>query len=161
MLVALTYLTYQRHYLIINHIGTICAEHNDFSVRFAASLNQVFSLIHYVWVHYISVYFRSNIYLFMKGLDMLIEDMKTGRWLNNHVFSMLKARCLLEDKQACAIRQSGAILHRIRFENTVSAFEPLPQKGAWPKSLSFRVFLINSSSHVYIFFTPLSFFSIW
>lgn len=43
---------------------------------------------------------------------------------------MLKARCPLEDKQACAIKQSGAPLHRIKFENTVSAFETLPQKGA-------------------------------
>ncbi|XP_073290091.1 protein PIR isoform X2 [Primulina huaijiensis] len=67
---------------------------------------------------------------FVQGLEMLIEDMKRARRLNNHVFSMLKARCPLEDKQACAIKQSGAILHRIKFENTVSAFETLPQKGA-------------------------------
>jgi cytoplasmic FMR1 interacting protein len=56
--------------------------------------------------------------------------MKKARRLNNHVFSMLKARCPLEDKIACAIKQSGAPLHRIKFENTVSAFETLPQKGA-------------------------------
>lgn len=67
---------------------------------------------------------------FAQGLEILIEDMKRARRLNNHVFSMLKARCPLEDKQACAIKQSGAILHRIKFENTVSAFETLPQKGA-------------------------------
>lgn len=60
--------------------------------------------------------------------------MKKARRLNNHVFSMLKARCPLEDKQACAIKQSGAPLHRIKFDNTVSAFETLPQKGAWAVS---------------------------
>ena len=38
---ALTYCTYQRHYLIVNHIGTIRAEHDDFTIRFASSLNQV------------------------------------------------------------------------------------------------------------------------
>ncbi|KAI5325542.1 PREDICTED: PIR [Prunus dulcis] len=42
------------------------------------------------------------------------------------LFSMLKARCPLEDKTACAIKQSGAPLHRIKFENTVSVFETLP-----------------------------------
>lgn len=64
-----------------------------------------------------------------KGWDGIIEAMKKARRLNNHVFSMLKARCPLEDKVACAIKQSGAPLNRIKFENTVSAFETLPQKG--------------------------------
>lgn len=67
---------------------------------------------------------------FAQGWEALLEAMKKARRLNNHVFSMLKARCPLEDKQACAIKQSGAPLHRIKFENTVSAFETLPQKGA-------------------------------
>ncbi|XP_026433653.1 protein PIR-like isoform X1 [Papaver somniferum] len=62
--------------------------------------------------------------------ENLLEAMKKERRLNNHVFSMLRARCPLEDKTACAIKQSGAPLHRIKFENTVSAFETLPQKGA-------------------------------
>ncbi|KAA8534712.1 hypothetical protein F0562_032229 [Nyssa sinensis] len=66
----------------------------------------------------------------VQGCEALLEGMKKARRLNNHVFSMLKARCPLEDKQACAIKQSGAPLHRIKFENTVSAFETLPQKGA-------------------------------
>ncbi|XP_065853838.1 protein PIR [Euphorbia lathyris] len=65
-----------------------------------------------------------------QGWETLLEAMKKARRLNNHVFSMLKARCPLEDKTACAIKQSGAPLHRIKFENTVSAFETLPQKGA-------------------------------
>ncbi|KAE8713279.1 putative leucine-rich repeat transmembrane protein kinase [Hibiscus syriacus] len=64
-----------------------------------------------------------------QGWDFLLEPMKKARRLNNHVFSMLKARCPLEDKTACAIKQSGAPLPRIKFENTVSAFETLPQKG--------------------------------
>ncbi|CAH9085991.1 unnamed protein product [Cuscuta epithymum] len=67
---------------------------------------------------------------FVQGLDSLLEAMKRARRLNNHVFSMLKARCPLEDKQACAIKQSGAPLHRVKFQKTVSAFETLPQKGA-------------------------------
>lgn len=66
----------------------------------------------------------------VKGWDGLLEVMKKARRLNNHVFSMLKARCPLEDKTACAIKQSGAPLHRVKFENTVSAFETLPQKEA-------------------------------
>ncbi|KAG9149175.1 hypothetical protein Leryth_003177 [Lithospermum erythrorhizon] len=32
---------YQRHYLVVNHIGTIRAEHDDFTVRFASALNQL------------------------------------------------------------------------------------------------------------------------
>ncbi|KAJ9703129.1 hypothetical protein PVL29_004766 [Vitis rotundifolia] len=64
-----------------------------------------------------------------QGWESLLEAMKKARRLNNHVFSMLKARCPLEDKVACAIKQSGAPMHRIKFENTVSAFETLPQKG--------------------------------
>ncbi|XP_059437375.1 protein PIR [Corylus avellana] len=66
----------------------------------------------------------------VQGWDGVLEAMKKARRLNNHVFSMLKARCPLEDKTACAIKQSGAPLHRIKFDNTVSAFETLPQKGA-------------------------------
>lgn len=66
---------------------------------------------------------------YLQGWEFLLEAMKKARRLNNHVFSMLKARCPLEDKIACAIKQSGAPLHRIKFENTVSAFETLPQKG--------------------------------
>ncbi|KNA11936.1 hypothetical protein SOVF_130140 [Spinacia oleracea] len=65
----------------------------------------------------------------IQGWESLIEAMKKARRLNNHVFSMLKARCPLEDKVACAIKQSGTPLHRIKFENTVSAFETLPQKS--------------------------------
>ncbi|KAI8032616.1 Protein PIR, partial [Camellia lanceoleosa] len=34
------------------------------------------------------------------GWEALLEAMKKARRLNNHVFSMLKARCQLEDKQA-------------------------------------------------------------
>ncbi|KAM7269714.1 hypothetical protein ACFE04_025211 [Oxalis oulophora] len=67
---------------------------------------------------------------FVQGWEPLLEATKKARRLNNHVFSMLKARCPLEDKVACAIKQSGAPLHRIKFENTVSAFETLPQKAA-------------------------------
>ncbi|KAG5056233.1 hypothetical protein JHK85_008743 [Glycine max] len=64
----------------------------------------------------------------VKGWEALLEAMKKARRLNNHVFSMLKARCPLEEKTACAIKQSGAPIHRIKFDNTVSAFETLPQK---------------------------------
>nr|XP_009395117.1 PREDICTED: protein PIR isoform X1 [Musa acuminata subsp. malaccensis] len=63
-----------------------------------------------------------------KGYENLLEAMKKSRRLNNHVFCILRARCPLEDKAACAIKQSGAPLHRVKFLNTVSAFETLPQK---------------------------------
>lgn len=66
---------------------------------------------------------------YLQGYENLLEAMRKSRRLNNHVFSMLKARCPLEDKVACAIKQSGAPVHRVRFVNTVSAFETLPQKG--------------------------------
>ncbi|CAN6460531.1 unnamed protein product [Victoria cruziana] len=67
---------------------------------------------------------------YLQGWDKLLEGAKKARRLNNHVFSMLKARCPLEEKMACAIKQSGAPLHRVKYENTISAFETLPQKGA-------------------------------
>ncbi|XP_037496161.1 protein PIR isoform X1 [Jatropha curcas] len=35
---------YQRHYLIINHIGAIRAEHDDFAIRFASAMNQLLLL---------------------------------------------------------------------------------------------------------------------
>jgi cytoplasmic FMR1 interacting protein len=35
---------YQRHYLILNHMGTIRAEHDEFSVRFASAMNQMIML---------------------------------------------------------------------------------------------------------------------
>ena len=44
--IPLTSFTYQRHFLIINHIGAVRAEHDDFSIRFASALNQVLSLFH-------------------------------------------------------------------------------------------------------------------
>lgn len=39
--VTLTWDTYQRHYLIVNHIGAVRAEHDDFTIRFASAMNQV------------------------------------------------------------------------------------------------------------------------
>jgi cytoplasmic FMR1 interacting protein len=35
---------YQRHYLILNHMGTIRAEHDDFSIRFSSAMNQMIIL---------------------------------------------------------------------------------------------------------------------
>ena len=35
--------TYQRNYLVINHIGAIRAEHDEFAIRFASAMNQVFN----------------------------------------------------------------------------------------------------------------------
>lgn len=81
-------------------------------------------------LHFSVSYFNVLVFIFKQGWEALLEALKKARRLNNHVFSMLKARCPLEDKTACAIKQSGAPLHRIKFENTVSAFETLPQKGA-------------------------------
>ncbi|KAF3504353.1 hypothetical protein F2Q69_00044574 [Brassica cretica] len=51
-----------------------------------------------------------------RGWEGLLEGMEKARRLNNHnhVFSMLKARCPLEDKTACDIKQSGALLPRVR-----------------------------------------------
>uniref|UniRef100_A0ACD5WRT9 Uncharacterized protein n=1 Tax=Avena sativa TaxID=4498 RepID=A0ACD5WRT9_AVESA len=63
-----------------------------------------------------------------QGYEAILEAMRKARRLNNHVFSMLRARCPLEDKIACAIKPSGAPLHRMKFSNTVSAFETLPQR---------------------------------
>ncbi|TYI02638.1 hypothetical protein ES332_A11G281700v1, partial [Gossypium tomentosum] len=64
-----------------------------------------------------------------QGWDCMFEAMKKVRRLNTHVFSMLKARCPLENEMACAIKQTNAPLPQIKFENTVSAFKTLPQKG--------------------------------
>ncbi|KAG2543568.1 hypothetical protein PVAP13_9NG752877 [Panicum virgatum] len=66
---------------------------------------------------------------FLQGYEGILEAMRKARRLNNHVFSMLRARCPLEDKVACAIKPSGAPLHRMKFMNTVSAFETLPQRA--------------------------------
>ncbi|TVU48420.1 hypothetical protein EJB05_08056, partial [Eragrostis curvula] len=66
---------------------------------------------------------------FLQGYESILEAMRKARRLNNHVFSMLRARCPLEDKVACAIKPSGAPLHRMKFVNTVSAFETLPQRA--------------------------------
>ncbi|XP_078441899.1 transcription activator [Wolffia australiana] len=60
--------------------------------------------------------------------EELLEAMRKARRLNNHVFSTLRARCPLEDKIACAIKQSGAPLQRVKFANAVSSFETLPLK---------------------------------
>ncbi|RCV46586.1 hypothetical protein SETIT_9G543000v2 [Setaria italica] len=65
----------------------------------------------------------------LQGYEGILEAMRKARRLNNHVFSMLRARCPLEDKVACAIKPSGAPLHRMKFMNTVSAFETLPQRA--------------------------------
>ncbi|PKA50266.1 Protein PIR [Apostasia shenzhenica] len=64
------------------------------------------------------------------GYEGLLEAMKKARRLNNHVFSILQSRCPLEDKVACAIKQSGAPQHKVTFLNTISAFDTLPQKNS-------------------------------
>ncbi|CAD6209520.1 unnamed protein product [Miscanthus lutarioriparius] len=66
---------------------------------------------------------------FLQCYEGILEAMRKARRLNNHVFSMLRARCPLEDKVACAIKPSGAPVHRMKFMNTVSAFETLPQRA--------------------------------
>ncbi|KAK8965771.1 Protein PIR [Platanthera guangdongensis] len=73
---------------------------------------------------------RSKTANYFQGFESLLEAMKKARRLNNHVFSMLRARCPLEDKVACAIKQSGAPQHRVTFVNTLSAFDTLPQKDS-------------------------------
>lgn len=55
----LTWFTYQRHYLIVNHIGSIRAEHDDFTIRFASSMNQVSSS---------SVLLYQNLYILIRFL---------------------------------------------------------------------------------------------
>lgn len=45
--VNLDFATYQRHYLLINHIGAIRAEHDDFAIRFASATNQVCTYPHH------------------------------------------------------------------------------------------------------------------
>jgi len=45
----------------------------------------------------------SGAYSNNQGYEKLLEAMRKERRLNNHVFSMLKARCPLEDKVAYAI----------------------------------------------------------
>lgn len=64
-----------------------------------------------------------------QDLETFLDNAKKSRRLNNHVFSMLKARSPLEDKRACAIKQSGAPVLRMKYSNTLSAFETLPQKA--------------------------------
>ncbi|KAL9272080.1 PIR-like protein [Drosera capensis] len=72
---------------------------------------------------FIDITTSKDFYRIFSGLQIgskaLLEAMKKARRLNNHVYSMLKARCPLEDKTACAIKQSGAPLHHIRYENTI------------------------------------------
>ncbi|XP_057867272.2 protein PIR isoform X2 [Cryptomeria japonica] len=79
---------------------------------------------------------RSKQVHYGQDLDMFLENAKKARRLNNHVFSMLKARCPLEDKMACAIKQSGAPVLRMKYSNTLSAFETLPQKARFMDPLS-------------------------
>ncbi|KAK9146311.1 hypothetical protein Sjap_006214 [Stephania japonica] len=89
-----------------------------------------YQLLNVAEVETATVYYVLKHANYIQGSESLLEAMRKERRLNNHVFSLLRARCPLEDKTACAIKQSGAPLQRIRFENTVSAFETLPQKGA-------------------------------
>ncbi|PWZ56192.1 Protein PIR [Zea mays] len=87
-----------------------------------------FSLYLYAPFHFDLEIYCSVYDVFVKGYEGILEAMRKARRLNNHVFSMLRARCPLEDKVACAIKPSGAPLHRMKFMNTVSAFETLPQR---------------------------------
>nr|XP_027091993.1 protein PIR-like [Coffea arabica] len=67
---------YQRHYLIVNHIGAIRAEHDDFSIRFASSMNQLVLLrsidsADIEWVKEV----KGNVY------DMVVEGFQlVSRW---------------------------------------------------------------------------------
>ncbi|KAH9326416.1 hypothetical protein KI387_006594, partial [Taxus chinensis] len=79
-------------------------------------------------ISYPTILERSKQAHYGQDLETFLENAKKARRLNNHVFSMLKARSPLEDKMACAIKQSGAPVPRIKYSNTLSAFETLPQK---------------------------------
>ncbi|XP_024519238.1 protein PIR [Selaginella moellendorffii] len=63
-------------------------------------------------------------------LEDFLDNARRARGLNNHVFSLLRARSPQEDKSASMIKQSGSVVHRVKYPNTPSAFDSLPLKGS-------------------------------
>lgn len=64
-----------------------------------------------------------------QDVTTLLENAKKARRLNSQVFSVLRARSPNEEKAACLVKQSGTVVHRIKYPVTPSAFDNLPLKG--------------------------------
>eukprot|EP00249_Psilotum_nudum_P020261 c27628_g3_i1 orf=83-4003(+) len=77
-------------------------------------------------------------------VETFLENAKKARRINSHVFSMLKARCPLEEKPACMIKQSGSMVPRIKYPMTPSAFKTLPHKACTMEKPSIPVSKVSS-----------------
>ncbi|BBN10047.1 hypothetical protein Mp_5g00460 [Marchantia polymorpha subsp. ruderalis] len=71
----------------------------------------------------------SKTYNISAELVRFLESARKARRLNSHVFTMLRARFPHEDKLAALVKQSGTVVHRIKYPSTPSAFDTLPAKG--------------------------------
>lgn len=58
-----------------------------------------------------------------------LTNAKKARRLNNYVFSLLRACAPQEDRLASMIKQSGVVVHSIKYPNTPSLLNHLPLKG--------------------------------
>ncbi|KAL2641399.1 hypothetical protein R1flu_008986 [Riccia fluitans] len=72
----------------------------------------------------------SKTYNISAELVRFLESARKARRLNSHVFTMLRARFPHEEKLAALVKQSGTVVHRIKYPSTPSAFDTLPAKGS-------------------------------
>jgi hypothetical protein len=65
-----------------------------------------------------------------------LDNGKKARRLNNHVFSLLRARSPHADKLASMIKQNGSVLHLFKYPIIPSILASLALRGPNPKTLN-------------------------
>lgn len=69
------------------------------------------------------------VYICLQEVAAFLTNAKKARRLNNYVFSLLRACAPQEDRLASMIKQSGVVVHSIKYPVTPSLLNHLPLKG--------------------------------
>ncbi len=73
--------------------------------------------------------------ILVQEVAAFLDNSKKARRLNNHVFSLLRARSPHADKLASMIKQNGSVLHLFKYPIIPSILASLALRGPNPKTL--------------------------
>ncbi len=74
--------------------------------------------------------------ILVQEVAAFLDNSKKARRLNNHVFSLLRARSPHADKLASMIKQNGSVYHLFKYPIIPSILASLALRGPNPKTLN-------------------------
>jgi hypothetical protein len=79
-------------------------------------------------------YFNKRVCDLVQEVAAFLDNSKKARRLNNHVFSLLRARSPHADKLASMIKQNGSVVHLFKYPIIPSILASLALRGPNPKT---------------------------